>query len=186
MIIAGIDYSMTSPAICIHEGTVWDISNCKFFYVVQTDKFLIVTDQMRGTLYPSWNTQEQRFENLANWSLNILNEFHVTELSLEGYAMGAKGQVFSIGENTGVLKNKMMKSRIKFDVPPPTVIKKFATGKGNANKEMMWDFFLEETKFNFFQKLGQEEKKNWNPVSDLVDSYFLAKYRFESGTLPLS
>ena len=36
MRLAGVDYSMTSPAICVHIGDHWDITNCKFFYLTRT------------------------------------------------------------------------------------------------------------------------------------------------------
>ena len=34
MVVAGVDYSLTSPAICIHSGEDWNYSNCKFYYFV--------------------------------------------------------------------------------------------------------------------------------------------------------
>jgi len=182
MIIAGIDYSMTSPAICVHEGNEWSIDNCTFYYIVHRDKHLVVTEQLKGSLYKSWEVPEERFNNLAAWSLDVLNEHRVTSVSLEGYAYGAgsKGLVFQIGENTGALKQKIWEANIPVTVTPPTVIKKFATEKGNSNKEKMWDAFIEETNYNIFNILGIEEKKNWSPVSDIVDSYYLAKYLFSN------
>lgn len=177
-ILAGIDFSMSSPAICVHEGNKWSVDNCIFFYIVKRDKHLVVTNQVVGSLYREWKSPEQRFQNLANWSLDVLMSNRVSLVSLEGYAMAAKGLVFQIGENTGILKNAMWSNNIPFEVTPPTVIKKYATGKGNANKEKMWDAFIEETDLNLFNILGQEERKNWSPVSDMVDSYYLAKYKF--------
>lgn len=177
-VIAGIDYSLTSPAICVHVGGEWSLDNCKFYYIVHKDKHLVVTDKLHGCLYQAWATPEQRFQNLAKWSLDILLHHQASFVSLEGYAFGARGQVFQIGENTGLLKNTIWKNNIPFEVTPPTVIKKYATGKGNSNKEKMWDAFIEETGYNIFNILGQEERKNWAPVSDIVDSYYLAKYSF--------
>ena len=178
-IIAGIDYSMTRPAICVHSGAEWSLKNCTFHYIVHKDKHLVVTDQVKGSLHKEWKQPEQRFDNLSSWSIDILSSASVNDVCLEGYAFGARGLVFQIGENTGALKQKMFEKNIPFIVSPPTVIKKFATGKGNSNKEKMWDSFIEETGFNLFNILGQEEKKNWSPVSDMVDAYFLAKYLFE-------
>ena len=178
MIVAGIDYSMTSPAICVHTGEDWSINNCIFYYLVKTDKHQVITDTLKGSIYPEWSSPEHRFENLAKWSLGVLSQHRVSSVNLENYAMGASGKVFHIGENTGLLKHSMWKNGIEFVVTPPTVIKKFATGKGNANKEKMWDSFIDETRLNLFNKLGQEQKKNWTPVSDIVDSYYLAKHGF--------
>ena len=179
IIVAGIDYGMTSPAICIHTGDTWSIQNCTFYYMVQKDKHLVITDQLKGVLYPEWSTPEQRFHNLAKWSLDVLNEHRASFVMIEGYSYGSSSsRLFQIAENGGTLKQMIWKEKIDFDVAPPTMIKKLATTKGNANKEKMWDSFIIETGLNLFNILGQEEKKKWNPVSDIVDSYYLAKHGF--------
>jgi hypothetical protein len=178
-IVAGIDYSYTSPAVCIHTGDTWSVENCIFYYMVQKDKYLMVTDQLKGSLYPLWNTPEERFHNLATWSLDVIKKHQVTFVMIEGYSYGSSSsRLFQIAENGGTLKQMIWKAHIPFEVTPPTVIKKLATSKGNSNKEKMWDSFLEETNLNLFHLLGQQEKKNWNPVSDMVDSYYLAKHGF--------
>ena len=59
----------------------------------------------------------------------------------------------------------------------PTTIKKFATGKGNANKEKLYDAFVEETGIDI-RKTLDISNKSWNPVSDIVDAYYIAKYGF--------
>ena len=41
MKIAGVDYSLSSPAICVHEGEEWDYNNCTFCYYVKQKKLLI-------------------------------------------------------------------------------------------------------------------------------------------------
>lgn len=181
MVIAGIDYSIVSPAICVHVGTNWSLNNCTFYYLLKNDKHLIINDQLKGSLYEEWLQPEERFHNLAEWSLDVLREHQVDSVCLEGYAYGAgsKGLVFQIGENTGTLKHRMWVDKIPFIVTPPTVIKKFATGKGNANKERMWESFLEETHYDLYSVFGMEsKKKDASPISDIIDAYYLAKYYF--------
>jgi Holliday junction resolvasome RuvABC endonuclease subunit len=173
--VAGIDYSMTSPAICVHKGATWNFKNCKFFYVVNKDKHLVITDQLKGSLYPMWETDPERYDNLSKWSLSILNQYSVNKVFIEGYAFNSVGRVFQIAENTGTLKSNLWKENFDYDVYPPTMIKKFGCGKGNANKEKMWEAFKEETDYNIFNILGQEEGKHWNPISDIVDAYYIAK-----------
>ncbi len=177
-IICGIDYSMTSPAICIHAGDVWNFKNCKFFYLIKKDKYLVVTDQLKGSLYPEWQVDPERYDNLSKWSLDILKEHSVKKAFIESYSFGSVGRVFQIAENTGALKYQLWKQGLPYDVYPPTMIKKFGCGKGNANKEKMWEAFKEETDYNIFNILGIEEGKNWNPVSDIVDAYYIAKLGF--------
>lgn len=179
-IVAGIDYSMTSPALCIHDGDTWDFRNCKFFYMVKKDKHLVVTDQLKGSIYPDYSCDPERYDNLSRWALSIIKEYSVEKVFIESYSFGSVGRIFQIAENTGALKYQLWKQGLEYDVYPPTVIKKFGCGKGNADKAKMWEAFKEETQYNIFNILGQEEAKNWNPVSDIVDAYFIAKLGFSN------
>lgn len=178
LINAGIDYSMTSPSICIHSGDKWSFDNCTFYYLMKKDKHIVNTKNLKGSLYPEYTSDPERYDNLSRWSLGIIQKHKASKIHLEGYAFGAVGRVFQIAENTGALKYQIWKGGLSYDVIPPTVIKKFATGKGNANKEKMWEHFKKETDFNLFNILGQEEGKHWNPVSDLVDAFYICKYGF--------
>lgn len=178
MIIAGIDYSLTSPAICVHEGSEWNYDRCSFYYLVQKEKYLNSFSPFYPTIYPSYENDMDRFNNLAAWSLGILKAHGVQRCYVEGYAFGAVGRVFQIAENMGLLKYKLWKERITFDVYPPTVIKKFATTKGNANKEKMYDAFVEENSVDIRDKIGIINKNQWNPISDIVDSYYITKLGF--------
>jgi Holliday junction resolvasome RuvABC endonuclease subunit len=96
---------------------------------------------------------------------------------LEGYAYGVTSNRAPIYENTAILKHRMWKNKVPFKMYPPTVIKKFATGKGNANKEDMYDAFVAEllTPTDLKERLTPKAKKVINPISDIVDSYFIAK-----------
>jgi len=67
-----------------------------------------------------------------------------------------------------------MLNNVSFVTIPPTVVKKIATGKGNANKEAMETAFLQETNFNF-KALFNLSPKQWNPSSDLIDSFYICK-----------
>ena len=106
-----------------------------------------------------------------------------TAVFIEGYAFATSGKshVRSVAENTGLLKHKMYKVKQPFTSIPPTVIKKYATGKGNANKELMYDAFCAEilTPPDLKSRLTPNSKKLRNPVTDIVDSYFICKYGWE-------
>lgn len=176
MNIAGIDYSLTSPSICIFRGNeVWDKKKCKFYYMSKNKKFIEKTDLLEGYQYPEYRNDTERYCNLSEWTTKILLENDVTHAIIEGYAYNAVGRVFQIAENGGLLKTFLWKNGISYDVLAPTEVKKFGSGKGNANKEVMYDAFLLETGINLFAKINQDEKKHWNPVSDMVDSYYICK-----------
>ena len=63
----------------------------------------------------------------------------------------------------------------------PSVIKKSCTGKGNADKEKMYDKFYEETGINLMEELDQTTLNN--PVTDIVDSYYISKVGYEEKIL---
>ena len=59
-------------------------------------------------------------------------------VAIEGYAMGAKGRVFHIGEWGGVARLSLMeRDNCAVITLPPSNLKSFATCKGNAPKEFM-------------------------------------------------
>lgn len=178
-VTCGIDYSMTSPAICIHRGDSWDVSGCLFFFRTGVKKNEVSVKQIKGTLIEPYKCEEERFWNTAKWAENIIEEHKPTFAALEGYAMGAKGKVFHIGENTGQLKQALWRQALPFIVPPPSVIKKHATGKGNADKHKMEEAFLAETGMSIRTILAQSELQ-MNPSSDIIDAYYMCKYAFEN------
>jgi len=183
--IAGIDYSLTSPAICVYKeenGGHFDFDRCVLHYLSNNEKQRQLAartglENLRAEPYPEWHCEEERHDKLSSWAYNIVQGCE--EVFLEGYAFATSGtsHVRSMAENTGLLKHKMWKSKISFKTYPPTVIKKFATGKGNSNKEKMYEAFVDEllTPTDLKERLTPKAKKIINPISDIVDSYFIAK-----------
>ena len=135
-------------------------------------------DNLHGENHSSWKTDEDRYDDIANWAMIILlRKYHVDKVILEGYSYGSTGKVFHIAENTAVLKYLMWDEELEFEIVPPTVIKKFATGKGNANKEKMYEAFCTENpKVDLRSQLTPRSSNVISPVNDIVDAYFIAKY----------
>ena len=69
---------------------------------------------------------------------------------------------------------------ILYDTVVPSVVKKFASGKGNADKQLMYDSFIKHTKQDLL-KMFDMGKLN-NPVTDIVDSYYIAKVGYENSS----
>ena len=55
----------------------------------------------------------------------------------------------------------------------PSKVKKLATGKGNADKQAMYEAFSKETKTDLISVFGQNSLTN--PVTDVIDSYYILK-----------
>ena len=57
---------------------------------------------------------------------------------IEGYSYGSKGRaVINIGELGGVVRLMLYERQLTYLEVPPTVVKKLATGKGNASKDLV-------------------------------------------------
>jgi hypothetical protein len=178
MIIAGIDYSMRSPCICVFTGTTkeaFTFNRCKFYFLTDTKKYAeFFLKNIHGSRFQDWNCDFQRYKSIADWAMDKV--MGCEQIAIEGYSMGSKGKVFHIAENTGVLKYKIYNSGVPLEVVPPTTVKKWATGKGNADKEQMHQAFMKDTGIDLRWKITPDKTKIGNPVSDIVDSYYICKY----------
>lgn len=183
MIVGGIDYSMTSPALCVYntDSGEFKFDNCTFYFLTQSKKYEIDTENIHGMLF-EYDDEMQRYDIISSYFLDRIMENEVDKVYMEDYSMGSKGRVFHIAENTGVLKYRMWSFGIPFQTIAPTVIKKFASGKGNANKERMQEVFEEQNDVKLKQLFNMTDKQ-WNPSSDLIDAYYICKYGLNDNTL---
>ena len=185
---------MSSPAVAIYCGDSSDFSweKVKFHYHTINPKFYIDWTKPAGgfvwargyvsKLGRPYENNEERFRDLAEWayttiyySVSLIKELPPVVIAIEDYAMGAKGRVFEIAENTGCLKQILRKADCDFKLYPPTVVKKFATGKGNAKKEQMYEAWMDETGFDIWKLMTPGRTKISSPVTDIVDAYFILK-----------
>lgn len=179
-IVAGLDYSMSGPAMTIHTGNTWSFKNCKLYTLTSVKKYhstylngQILCKDMRKFVY-----NEERFDFISNFFIDKLCAVNCKDLAIEDYAFGAKGAAFTIGENTGVMKHKAFHKNIDLYTYAPTAVKKFATGKGNAKKDQMHDAFFQETSIDLTKVFDYTKTSIGSPIADLVDSYYVCKYMF--------
>lgn len=185
----GIDYSITSPAFCIYENVdeEWNSTNCTFHFFwkgmkdysapILMDLYNEVTFYAHAPIR-KYDVEMFKFASLASWVLALLpQDYSSTKIMIEGYAMGAKGRVFNIAENTGVLKSGLYRGGYEYETAPPKTIKKFATGNGNADKSKMEEAWMEEVGIDL-RSIYRQSKSNDSPSSDIIDSYFIAKYNY--------
>ena len=177
--IVGIDYSLTSPAVCINtEGEYM------FYYLTNKKKYIgQMAKNIIGFEHQEYDTPIKRFSQISDWAINTFNRlsYDLSNLKvyIEGYSFGSKGQaVFQIAENCGILKYRLQQLNINYDTVVPSVVKKGATGKGNADKDMMYESFVKETKIDL-KKIFDTDKVG-NPVSDIVDSYYIQKIGYHN------
>lgn len=182
MIIAGIDYSLCGPAICLFHASPsgkFDYSGCSFYFLSNNKKqSKIRTLNIFGEELSDWENDQHRYETIADWAIDIV--MGCSHVALEGYAYSASGRVFHIAENTGILKYKLYQLSVPVSVIPPTEVKKYATGKGNADKNSMYAAWLKETGVNLKGLLTPNRQESVSPVSDIIDSYYICKKMYES------
>ena len=148
--VIGIDYSLTSPAMCVMVEPTY--SKCMFYYLTSNKKMVGTFGNAVGYEHKEYFSEQERYDNIAEFFLNkIPLRPKIPQVFIEDYSFGSTGRVFHIAENCGLLKYKLWEIGLKFTTIAPSAIKKFATGKGNADKQKMYDTFLEETGQNLIQ-----------------------------------
>lgn len=191
----GIDYSLSCPGVCINTSTdEFRYEDCKFYYLTTREKFVGAYKHkgvsFEGTEHKPYSSEPERYENIADWVVDIINSYYPKSMAskknhtinLEDYSYASKGRVFHIAENMGLLKHKLYLNNWDYSLLAPSVIKKYATGKGNSNKEAMTEQFALDTGLNV---LDMFECKYTSPATDVVDAYYICKYQPEISENPI-
>ena len=175
--IVGIDYSLTSPAICINIDNA-DV--LMFYYLTNKKKYIgKMSEDIIGFEHKEYDTPIRRFTYISDFIFDHVSGLINPIIFIEGYSFGSKGQgIFQIAENCGILKYRLQEAKIPYETVVPSVVKKGATGKGNADKDMMYESFNKET--NIDLKKVFDTDKIGNPLSDIADSYFIQKVGYEN------
>ena len=121
----GIDQSLTGTGIVIIEDDII------------THQQLLSTKKTKDTKSPTID-YTRRLLVIKNTIKEIIVSFGIDMIAMEGMAFGAKGRaIFDIGGLSHLLREAFIELEKPFIIVPPATLKKFWTGKGNANKEMM-------------------------------------------------
>lgn len=176
MSIVGIDYSLTSPGVSIIYLDDQSFQTSQHFYLTNVKKYIGTwNDNIYGCMHKTYNSEIERYQQIASWAANLLTEGDI--VFIEDYSMASVGKTFHIAENTAILKYLLYLKGIQYITVPPTVIKKYA-GKGNANKEQMYAYFLTKTGIDLKSQLGMTAKLS-SPVTDIVDSFYIGLYGYD-------
>lgn len=113
--------------------------------VLAIDPSLTSTGVVLGSRKPTidlWKPGERRGPERLKWFFNrttkIISHWEPAVVAIEGYAYRAKdSHAHSLGELGGVIRLACARTSTPLLVVPPGNIKKFATGKGNANKQLV-------------------------------------------------
>ena len=186
----GIDYSLSSPGVCVNtsEGE-FRYEDCTFYFLTNTKKYNTTFKEkiafgrsaveFVGSPHKLYTSEPERYNQISDWVVDIINSYVFWQekpiIQIEDYSYGSTGRVFHIAENLGLLKYKLkMECGWDYTLLPPSVIKKFATDKGNANKELMLEAFEKDTGVNLELLFDTKSK---SPITDVADAYFVCKYQ---------
>ncbi len=174
MIVAGVDYSMSCPALVIGELGA-SFADLKFYSFAKKKRHVSIKKEIVLLDYPEYISEQDRYDKISDIFINIIKDSKVDEVLMEGYSYGSNaGLIFQIAENTEVFKYKLFKDKIPFSVIPPSQIKKLFSGRGNANKGVMYMTFRDKhCPYDIFNAIGEPKVPNeiGNPVSDIIDAY---------------
>jgi Holliday junction resolvasome RuvABC endonuclease subunit len=122
--IFGIDASMTSTAICVLDED-YHLAEC-----------IVKTSSTTPDLLSRFDRYNKGVKKIVDFvSNNLLENNYVF---LEGYSFGSKnGKAVSLAEYGTILRLELLKLNVILLEVPPTVNKKFAAGKGNANNVLV-------------------------------------------------
>lgn len=180
-VYCGIDYSYTSPALCVWDSSKpFKFENFAFYNYYTVKKYEGTHGKHKNIsimMQEKFENNEERFARINRWAKAIMITHGVTDAMLEGYAMGSNtGLVFQIAENTSLLKQTMSQLAVRFESIPPTQVKKEYTGKGNAKKDLMIDTFNNEFQVKIGNIIGADPAKPYmKPGDDIVDAYAIMK-----------
>jgi len=192
MKFAGIDYSITSPAICIYDEernhytflSYSGASNVSGDVELDWNNFSIRIYKQRNK--DDFKNNFERYNHIAE---KMMIEFIKFEkninsdcIAIEDYALGAKGRISDIVEATTLFKFRLFEKKYDLKQYPPKTLKKQIGGNGNLGKDDIYDqcWGSEEMKeLMEYLKKHFKEKKSGMVQGDLLDAYAVMKMRMK-------
>lgn len=165
MVYMGVDQSLTGTGVAIYDGSA-------FHY------HLFGTEKTKKTKCPTID-RTRRLMILKSELRQLILRYNPDIIGMEGMAFGAQGAaIFDIGGLSHMFRELFIEENRKFIIAPPTVIKKFWTGKGNANKMLM----IETAEFRgieipFVKKYKEFSEKKFD--DNVVDAHAICMFLAE-------
>lgn len=130
---------------------------------------VLITDERHG-LFKNEDTHLhycERADLIAGEVVKWMHEVgEIVAVAMEGYAFGAKNMVAYLGELGATIKLSIRDADVRARVPAiigPTQLKKFTTGKGACDKDLIL--------LNVFKRWGFDTSNN-----NIADAYALARF----------
>lgn len=195
-IFIGVDPSINSTGICILFYDDNDVLVKEEYYIVYpsknklTKKQVNINNTLKNFKYVSYEAEDlkeykeeyfiyekKKTENIMHLMFtieNIISKIDIENNTIyvlqEGVSYGSSLRSKAIYDLAGInylLRSLFInKNHFNFIISPPKNIKKFITGKGNSNKDIINKIFLKI----------HPEMQVIPKVDDLADAYYMAKF----------
>lgn len=199
MKITSIDFSLISPAITNYNSTTQSYSFTSFTSVPSIHSYetstlfhthrdiqpyITIIPYVRSIDKTNYQTTEESkvldAVSLSNLIIHKINEFHPDIVSIEGYSFASHSASYiDLVSYQSILRSQIKKYGYPLCVISPTQGKMALSGKGNADKMMQINSFIEDKPnipyieensfWQFLQNYKINEKKV-KPIDDIVDS----------------
>jgi Holliday junction resolvasome RuvABC endonuclease subunit len=157
-ICIGIDPSLNGTGIVVMEN----FKVLDYFFFTN-----IINNSKTKHAILNRETGIERLYIIQQWFYEFLNNYQPDYAAIENYAFGAKGNsVFQIGGLGEALRLCLYSSGIPYKEYEPARVKKYAIGKGNAEKSEMVVAALKD---------GFDVSQYGKNGEDLADAYWIAQ-----------
>lgn len=177
MILMGIDPSINSTGVCVYK----DLKNIYYNIVPKLTKKMIVNKNLYINFikYEKYDTKDLTYSekedikttNIYNIGLQIeklIEEYNPDIINMEGVAYSSNGSVVDLAGLNYIIRVLAKKHNKNINILSPTSVKKFATGNGQAEKNIMIDAWKRlDTNIDNINDLK---------IDDLADAYFIAHF----------
>jgi len=174
MIICGIDYSISAPAVVKASlDTNLDIIDIEYISFSSTKKNCKLDEHIVYNNKKDFRNDMERFLYLRdNIEEFMYEDEDIDYVAIEGYAMGGMGKVFNIAEATVLSKAMIYDHGTPLRIYTPSMIKKYATGNGTSGKVSMFETFnsVDQSKLNLNHLTDLK-----NPQEDIIDAYWIMR-----------
>ena len=153
--IVSIDQSYTSTGVCVFD----------------CDGKLITTMVLKSEKQEREHDTIHRAVDISDQIVEVVKKYKAKRVALEGLSFG--GNVGNTTRDLAGLQYLIVSKMFLLDIPvrivAPTMVKKFATGKGNAKKEELFDSVPLKDKDQI------EQYKKTKGRYDVTDAYWIGK-----------
>lgn len=164
----GLDLSINSTGVCIRTD-----SDC--IYKIITPH---ITRSMRRSddeilehiEYQKSDNDDHNIYMIKEAIRSLIKEYNISHVTLEAPALQAKGRsVITLAGLNYSIRQMLLEEKIPFDTVQPSALKKWFTGNGKADKNLMCHCW----------RALEPHSKQWKSikVDDIADAYALAHFQ---------